>query len=206
MVAARTTIHIIYGVPCAGKSTTALAFAHRRDIRTVIHTDYLREVQRHYVPRETVPVLARVTHDAWELYGPPTPANIRAGFLDHVAAVFPAIQVVTDKLVSDGFDSVVEGVHFHGELIEILRGQNRQADIRATLLTVGTGEELLRRAISKGHARTNGLPLKEWRENIPAMLAIQEFLVADAEERDIDVTTATEWRESWGLSDVRRWT
>jgi 2-phosphoglycerate kinase len=201
MAASRTKVHILYGIPCVGKSTGALAFAHRQDIRTVIHTDYLREVQRHYVPRETVPVLARVTHDAWELYGPPTPANILAGFTDHVAAVSPAIEVVTHKLVSDGFDAVVEGAHFHGEVIERLRRQNLQADIRATLLVVGTGEELLRRAVRKGASRANGLPLKEWQENISAMLTIQDFLISDAREREIDVTTAGEWRQSWEPSE-----
>lgn len=202
MVASRTQIHVLYGIPCVGKSTGALAFAQRRDIRTVVHTDYLREVQRRYVPRETVPVIAKVTHNAWQLYGSPTRANILAGFVDHVAAVSPAIEVVVQKLVSDGFESVIEGVHFHGEVIQRLRSQNRDADIRATLLVVETAEELRQRAISKGHARTARVPLKEWQENIPVMLTIQEFLISDALGNDIEITTAVDWRKSWRPSDT----
>ena len=49
------TLHVIYGIACAGKSTTALRYAGDNGIRTVISTDYLREVQRLYVPADRVP-------------------------------------------------------------------------------------------------------------------------------------------------------
>ena len=43
-------MHVIYGIACAGKSTTALRLAANNGVRTIISTDYLREVQRLYVP------------------------------------------------------------------------------------------------------------------------------------------------------------
>lgn len=190
-------VHVLYGIPCVGKSTGAIAFAFHQNIRTVVHTDYLREVQRGYVSRENVPVLAKVTHNAWELYGLPTHHNIVTGFVDHVEAVAPAIGIVVKKLVSDGFDAVVEGVHFHGKILKDLRNANSNADIRATLLVVRTADELRRRVIHKGQERASGVALKEWQENIASMLTIQDYLISDAHANDIRVSMADEWRKSW---------
>jgi 2-phosphoglycerate kinase len=61
------TLHVIYGIACAGKSTTALRLAADNGVRTIVSTDYLREVQRLYVPAAQSPVLAKVSHTAWEL-------------------------------------------------------------------------------------------------------------------------------------------
>ena len=72
------TLHVIYGIACAGKSTTALRYAGDNGIRTVVSTDYLREVQRLYVPADRCPVLAKVSHTAWELSGDPTPEGVIA--------------------------------------------------------------------------------------------------------------------------------
>lgn len=197
------TVHVLYGIPCVGKSTGAIAFASHENIRAVVHTDYIREVQRGYVPRETVPVLAKVTHDAWELYGPPTPHNILTGFLDHVEAVARAIDMVVRKLVSDEFDAVVEGAHFSAKILEDLRNDNSRADVRATLLVVRSAEDLRQRVLRKGRERASGVPLQEWHENITAMLTIQDYLIRDAHAHDIKVRTASEWRNSWSPATVR---
>ena len=88
------TLHVIYGIACAGKSTTALRYAGDNGIRTVVSTDYLREIQRLYVPADRCPVLAKVSHTAWELSGDPTPEGVIAGFTRHAEAVFPAVEAV----------------------------------------------------------------------------------------------------------------
>ena len=107
------TLHLIYGIACAGKSTTALRLAADNGVRTIISTDYLREVQRLYVPAAQSPVLAKVSHTAWELSGDPTPGGIIAGFTSHAEAVFPAVEAVAAKLTRDGLDAVIEGSPFH---------------------------------------------------------------------------------------------
>jgi 2-phosphoglycerate kinase len=191
------TLHILYGVPCVGKSTAAIAFACHQNIRTVVHTDYLREVQRGYVTGEVASVLAKVTHNAWELYGLPTHRNIVTGFVDHVEAVAPAIGIVVRKLVGDGFDAVVERAHFHGKIIKDLRSMNGHADIQATLLIARTADELRQRISHKGRARASGVPLQEWQENLPFMLTIQDYLISDAHANDIRVSTVDGWRSSW---------
>lgn len=197
MAAHNLALHILYGIPCVGKSTASIEFAYRRNIRTVIHTDYVREVQRCFVSPEHAPALAKVTHNAWELHGPPTRPNIEAGFLDHVKEVAVGIRVVVRKLVSDGFDAVIEGAHFHSGIIEELRVTNGDAEVQATLLIVRTAEELWQRVNEKEGRRVQGAARKLWQKNVPVMLAIQEFLISDARTHEIRVATAGEWRSSW---------
>jgi len=194
MTAHNITIHVLYGIPCAGKSTAAVQLAYRRNIRTVIHTDYIREVQRGLTAPEQAPALAKVTHNAWELYGPPTRQNIVTGFLSHAEEVAVGIRVVARKLVSDGFDAVVEGSHFHSGIIEDLCVTNSYADIQATLLVVRTAEELRHRAADKEKGRAHGSERKRWQEHIPVMLTIQEYLISDARGHGIRIVAGDEWR------------
>jgi 2-phosphoglycerate kinase len=196
MATPNVELHVIYGIPCVGKSTAAVELAFHRDIRTIVQTDYVREVQRLFTPSEQAPALAKVTHTAWELYGPPTRSNIEAGFLDHAQAVAVGIQAVAKKLVGDGFAAVIEGAHFHGSIIEELRAANDSAEVEATLLVVEAAEELHQRISHKESQRARGAAQKLWRDNIPIMLAIQDFLISDARTHRIRVATAEEWRHS----------
>jgi len=197
MTRRNVVLHIVYGIPCVGKSTAAVELAHHRRISTVIHTDYIREVQRVFVAPKQAPALAKVTHTAWELYGRPTRCNIEAGFLDHLNDVAVGINAVAMKVVSDGFDAVIEGAHFHGGIIEAVRAANRNAEVRATLLIVRSAEELRRRVNDKERRRAQGSARKPWQENFPIMLAIQDFLISDARTHGIRTATADEWRRSW---------
>jgi len=197
MAPRNVVLHIVYGIPCVGKSTAAVELAHHRSIRTVIHTDYIREVQRVFVSPKRAPALAKVTHTAWELHGCPTRRNIEAGFLDHLNDVAVGIRAVARKVVSDGFDAVIEGAHFHGSIIEELRAANGNAEVWATLLIVRTAEELRLRVNDKERRRAQGSTRKPWQKNVPIMLAIQDFLISDARTHGIRVATADEWRRSW---------
>ena len=122
---AGVTLHVIYAIACAGKSVTALRFATDNGLRTVISTDYLREVQRLHVSADRSPALAKVSHTAWELSGDRGPDGIITGFLQHAEAVFPAVEAVAAKLARDGLDAVIDGSCFHGALITRLRQHTR---------------------------------------------------------------------------------
>ncbi|MFC0547090.1 hypothetical protein [Kutzneria chonburiensis] len=198
MKSSDVTLHILYGVPCVGKSTAALSLAFHLGIRTVIHTDYVREVQRGFVSPEDAPALMKVTHNAWELRGAyPTPENIAKGFVDHVTEVATGVGLVVNKVVRDGFDAVVEGAHFNGAVIKELRAANADASIRATLLVTETADELIARISSKEANRAHGAERKQWRESVPIILALQDYLIADARNHDIQIATTEEWTKSW---------
>jgi 2-phosphoglycerate kinase len=171
---------VFYGIACAGKSTTALRYASENDIRTVIHTDYLREVQRLYVPADHSPALARVSHSAWELFGDASPENIVAGFISHAEAVFPAVQAVAGKLARDGLDAVIEGTHFYGALIARLRQHGNGTAIRPLLLTVAALPQLLDHIADKERRRAPGSEPRNWSASAPALMTIQDFLIADS--------------------------
>jgi len=189
-------LHVIYGIPCVGKSTAAIELASRRNIRTVIHTDYVREVQRRFTPTQQAPALAKVTHNAWQLHGPPKRANIETGFLDHVHEVAIGIHAIISKLVSDGFAAVIEGAHFHGALINELRAAHAGAEVHATLLVVNTAEELHQRISDKERQRSGQAIQKHWHERMAVMLKLQDFLISDARAHRIGVSTVEKWRES----------
>jgi 2-phosphoglycerate kinase len=190
-------LHIVYGVPCVGKSTAAIEFARHEGLHTVIHTDYVREVQRFFVSSQDVPVLARVSHTAWELFGQPTRHNVQAGFVAHAQAVAVGLVPVAKRLVNDGFDSIIEGVHFYSGIIDDLRAATGNADIDPTLLIVRTAEELRRRADKKEQRRTRGSDRKQWEESIPIMLTMQDYLISDARAHGIRVATVDDWRSLW---------
>lgn len=182
------TLHVIYGIACAGKSTAALRYASDNRIRTVISTDYLREVQRLYVPAGQSPALAKVSHTAWELTGDPTPGGIIAGFTSHAEAVFPAVAAVAVKLARDGLDAVIEGSCFHGALITQLRQQVGDATIRPVLLTVESLPHLLDHITEKEQQRAPGSEPRSWRANAPVLMTIQDFLITDAARHAIPQT------------------
>jgi len=187
---ARMTLHVIYGIACAGKSTTALRYASDNGIRTVISTDYLREVQGLYVPADQSPVLAKVSHTAWELTGDPTPGDIIAGFTSHAEAVFPAVAAVAVKLACDGLDAVIEGSCIHGALITRLRQQVQNVTIRPVLLTVGSLPLLLEHITEKERQRAPGAEPRNWRANARVLMTIQNFLITDAARHAIPQTRA----------------
>lgn len=189
-------LHVLYGIPCVGKSTAAIELASRRNIRTVIHTDYVREVQRRFTLPQQAPALTKVTHNAWQLHGSPTRRNIEAGFLDHVHEVAIGIHAVIGKLVSDGFAAVIEGAHFHGGLVNEVRAAHVGAAVHATLLVVNSAEELHRRIGDKERQRSGQAIEKHWHESMAVMLTLQDFLISDARAHRIRISTVEEWRKS----------
>jgi 2-phosphoglycerate kinase len=184
-------LHVVYGIACAGKSTAALEFAARSGIRTIIHTDYIREVQRSLTPAGENPALALTTHTAWRLFGPATRASIVAGFKAHTDAVATGVLAVASKLADDGFDAVLEGAHFHADVIDSLRLVHGVGHVEASLLTVGGMDELLCRIQAKETQRAQSAPPKQWHEHAPILLAIQDWLIADAQGHGIRVITNT---------------
>jgi 2-phosphoglycerate kinase len=186
------TLHVIYGIACAGKSTTALRLAADNGVRTIVSTDYLREVQRLYVPAAQSPVLAKVSHTAWELSGDPTPGGIIAGFTSHAEAVFPAVEAVAAKLTLDGLDAVIEGSPFHGALITRLRQHCQDAAVRPVLVTVDSLPQLLDHITDKEQQRAPGAEPREWRANAAVLMTIQDFLISDAARHAIPRTRAAQ--------------
>lgn len=181
----RAMLYVFYGVACTGKSTMALRFAHEHAIRTIIHTDYVREVQRACVQQATGPLM-KVTHTAWELFGTHSSENIVKGFLAHVDAVAPALVAIARKLSQDGFDAILEGVHCYSQVLDQLR-QVDGLTVLPQLLIVPSEVRLLERIQHKEHERSRSGEAKSWKDHIPTLMIIQDFLMQDAHDHHIHI-------------------
>lgn len=194
----RAMLHVFYGVACTGKSTKALHFAQEHGIRTIIHTDYVREVQRALAAPSKASPLMKVTHNAWELFGERSNENIVRGFTAHVNAVLPALLAVACKLSRDGLDAIIEGVHCHGDAIDRF-AQIGGLTVLPRLLVVTSESRLLDHIRHKEEERSHASEPKTWEDHIKTLMAIQSFLLQDAVQHNIQVIDVDEFQSSnWG--------
>ncbi len=181
----KAALHVFYGAACTGKSTLALRFAHEHSIRTIIHTDYVREVQRALAQPPEGNLLMKVTHNAWELFGESSPENIVKGFTTHVDAVMPALLAIAQKLSRDGFDAIVEGVHCYGDVLDQL---TQVGGLTVLPRLVVTDESRLFDHIQhKEEERSHAGESKAWKSHIKTILQIQDFLLQDAIQRHVPI-------------------
>lgn len=174
-------LYVFYGVACVGKSTMALRFACEHSIRTIIHSDYIREVQRAYTQP---PALMKVTHNAWELFGTRSSEHIIQGFIAHVDAVAPALVALAQKLAKDGFDAIAEGVHCYSHVLNQLTAIGGLV-VLPQLLVVSSEAVLLDHIQHKEEERSG--EAKAWKDRIPTLIRIQDFLIEDANQHHIPI-------------------
>lgn len=182
----KAALHVFYGVACTGKSTLALRFAHEHAIRTIIHTDYIREVQRAFAQHSEGNPLLKVTHTAWELFGEPSDENIVRGFIAHVDTVLPALLTVVRKLSRDGFDAIVEGVHCYSHVLDQFRHIHGLA-ITPHLVVVPSASRLADHIQRKEEERSLAGEPKEWKNHLQTILTLQNFLLQDAIQHHIQI-------------------
>lgn len=182
----RVSLHIFYGVPCTGKSTMALRFAHDHSIRTIIHTDYVREVQRVCAQQPEGSPLLKVTHNAWELFGDPSPENIIKGFTTHVDGVTPALVAIVRKLSEDGLDAIMEGVHGYSHVLDQFTHVGGLT-VLPRLLVVTSESRLLDHIQHKEEERSHSGESKAWKTHANTIMKIQDFLIHDAIQRNIHI-------------------
>jgi 2-phosphoglycerate kinase len=164
----------------------ALHFAHEHAIRTIISTDYIREVQRACTkPSEGSPLM-KVSHNAWELFGESSAENIVKGFRKHVDAVTPALLALVCKLSKDGFDAIIEGVHCYGDVLDQLTHVG-ELTMRPQLLVVANEARLLDHIQRKEEERSRASEPKAWKDHIKTIMIIQDFLLQDAIQHHIPI-------------------
>ena len=187
----KITLDIIYGIACTGKSTLALHLAQAKQIHTIIHTDYVREVQRACnVPANTGPLM-KVTHTAWELFGACTDDHIIKGFTAQVHVMLPVLVAVAEKLSQDGCDAIIEGVHCYSEVLNHF-AQVEGLVLLPQLLVVPYASRLLDRMQHKEEERSRAGEPKKWKNHLKILLTIQDFLLQDAAHHHIPIRNAEE--------------
>ncbi len=111
---------LIGGATGVGTSTLAADVARRLNIQSVIGTDSIREVLRHAISPDLLPILHKSSYEI-------TPEDIRVpvdkeetvlfGYRAQASQVAVGIEAIVERGIKEGTNLVIEGVHLAPEII-----------------------------------------------------------------------------------------
>jgi 2-phosphoglycerate kinase len=111
---------LIGGATGVGTSTLAADIARRLNIQSVIGTDIIREVLRHAISPDLLPILHRSSYDI-------KPEDIRVpvadgervlfGYRAQASQVSAGVEAIVERGLKEGTNLVIEGVHLAPEII-----------------------------------------------------------------------------------------
>ncbi len=110
------------GASGTGKSLLALTMIFNMAATRIISTDTIRQVLRDFRPKETNPELHCHTYQAYahRQSGPENLNAVLRGYLAQCELICPQVQKMVQRVVAEGADTVVEGVHIlPGDLHDI---------------------------------------------------------------------------------------
>ncbi len=129
----RPLVVCLSGVSGVGKSTIATRLALRLGINRVLTTDAIREVLRTVIPTAVLPEL----HVSSFERVPAALAGDADGFALQMRAVSAACTAVAQRLVTEGRNVILEGVHLEpGAVQRELRARGEKAIVVERLLTL----------------------------------------------------------------------
>ena len=101
------------GASGTGKSLLALTMIFNMAATRIISTDTIRQVLRDFRPKETNPELHCHTYQAYahRQSGPENLNPVLRGYLAQCELICPQVQKMVQRVVAEGADTVVEGVH-----------------------------------------------------------------------------------------------
>lgn len=126
----RPLVLLIGGAPGTGKSAVATEIAHRLEIARTQSTDLLREVMRMMIPERLVPVLHRSSYDAWQaLFEDATlddnaDAMVVDGYRAQAKLLLVPCEAVIRRSLREQTSAIVEGVHVHKSLIDLVPAES----------------------------------------------------------------------------------
>lgn len=111
---------LIGGATGVGTSTLAADVARRLNIQSVVGTDSIREVLRHAISPDLLPILHKSSYEI-------TRRDVRVpveedeavlfGFREQAARVSVGVEAIVDRGLKEGTNLVIEGVHLVPEII-----------------------------------------------------------------------------------------
>lgn len=111
---------LIGGATGVGTSTLAADVARRLNIQSVVGTDSIREVLRHAISPDLLPILHRSSYEI-KRQDVRVPVEedeaVLFGFREQAARVSVGVEAIVDRGLKEGTNLVVEGVHLVPEII-----------------------------------------------------------------------------------------
>ncbi|WP_461864451.1 2-phosphoglycerate kinase [Thermococcus sp.] len=183
-------ILLIGGTTGVGKSTISTELAFRLGIRTTIGTDTIREVMRKIIARELLPALHTSSFMAWDVINkvPKGISPLIYGFETQVRHVAVGISAVIDRAYTEGFNTVIEGIHLVPGYITL--------NDRSFMYVVAVRNKKSLEARFYERERYSLRPADYYIRNLDAIMEIQEFIVEHAKEHGIPVVENVELEDT----------
>ncbi len=111
---------LIGGATGVGTSTLAADVARRLNIQSVISTDSIREVLRHAISPDLLPILHKSSYEIkrQDVRVPVEEEEaVLFGFREQAARVSVGVEAIVDRGLKEGTNLVIEGVHLVPEII-----------------------------------------------------------------------------------------
>ncbi len=186
----RPLILLVGGAPGSGKSTIASQLAHMLEIPRSQSTDMLREVMRTMVPRRLLPVLHSSSFNAWEqmpvVHEQPPDDRMIAGYLMQTELLSVACEAVFQRALSERISVVVEGVHVHPSMLEVLSSAPGEAIVVPIMLAVLKPAELKRRIGGRGR-EVPERRAKRYLDAFDMIWRLQSYLLSEADRAGIPI-------------------
>ncbi len=190
---------LVGGATGTGKSTLATEVAHRLGITRVTSTDFIRQTMRAFFSRDFMPSVhyssfeaeLGLTHADEDVAGD----TALIGFLEQTRNVLVGVEAVVDRVLTEGWSMVLEGVHLVPGMISFDRG-----DALVVQCVVAISDEDVHRSHFWVRDRaTEGLrPLEKYLEGMPEIRSIQDSLLERARRFDVPVIENTSLDDAVG--------
>ncbi len=186
----KAIILMIGGTTGVGKSTLASEVAHRLGITRIVSTDAIREIMRMVYPAEVIPALHVSSFEADKVLRIPVPPGadpLILGFREQTSIVVQGIKAEVKRVITEGINAVVEGVHIVPGYIDFIEEFKDRAVI-IPLIVWMEDEDAHRSHFFLREIDTEGRrPYEKYRQNFERIRKIGEFVKGLALERNIPV-------------------
>lgn len=184
----RPLIILIGGTTGVGKSTLAAQVAHRLGIIRVTSTDMVRQVMRAFFAPQLMPAIHTSSFECAEAVRIPVPEGTdlsRAGFIEQATAVAVGVDALVARAVAETQSLIMEGVH----LVPGYLDRRRWRDALVLEFVVAVSDVGRHRShFSVRDWETGGLrPLRRYLEHFDEIRRIQDYILAQAAERGVQV-------------------
>jgi 2-phosphoglycerate kinase len=187
----RPLILLVGGTAGSGKSTVTSEVANRLEIVRTVSTDMLREVMRVMLPNRLLPVLHQSSFSAWKAL--PATAHshddpdhlLTEGYYSQAQLLSLACEAVVARAIRERVSLILEGVHVHPGLLEMLP---RDGSITFAMIMLGVldRKELKRRIRGRsGHEPQRRAA--RYLENFDAIWGLQSHLLSEADRLNVPI-------------------